>query len=1070
MTMRKRCRTGRDGRPERVPVSVLELRVHGIGNTPPAVLLDLPPAEIQQSRGDALGSFWVPTTAASERDRALPPADVHAIRPDTRREAYSWGAMARLSAIPGWGLIGSLARGLIRVGWTVLVPFGLANVAYWTRRLPDASAGWRAGNGAASIRVFSLLLTLLFTASTASVTLGLLAGQCFPAAQSVAAPGVGTEVEVGLACAQLPGFLQALAGWEPGARTVVFALVPLAAVLALWLISLTGQVRYEERMSATYASRPDSDGSGIRGSGTVPVPPGESGPIPIAPRRVRPVVGPASGVPVLATPGFWGHRLLTVTTARLHLAAAAALLTAVLAWDGVLGPVAACRSLASVPTGACLDAGARLAGTRPLLTGLGALAVVVLAWTIARVCIGSEASPDVGSAGRTRRLQSGWLLLGALAVFGGALLVTWRSEDRQASAGYAGLEAVPVVLVAVLLGIAVAALGWRGGLRPGLWVPLLAIGTLGCGGFALLRGTADWAGLLLGGGILALLTLVAAVVVALRRPPGAGEGWSGGAPGVLLLLAAGAAMIFSTLVVLGTETFLNGSGPRAPFAVAAGSALMLPTAELAPIGDLARAQAGWPGALAAPQAYAEFGLATLVTLAVFVLAVIPPALRAVFGTRRVPGAPRTWTGPGTGPEAGTRDGTGNRNGTATRTGTATRNGTGTPNGTGRAGTGSAAGGDADARAGDGDRSGYGPAATQVERSRRVAAAIQRAEPVVGWLAGGAGLALVLTLLTRSPGLPGPPGGTGAAADGTADTSVVGVDLVGFALPPWALPADVTAWAVAAVGAAAVALLGAMLAGSIGGGARPLGILWDMICFLPRAAHPFGPPCYAERVVPELRGRIDAWFAPTPASDDPRDLVPPERRRVVLSAHSLGAVLAVAVLLARPRDAASARIGLLTYGTQVRGFFGRYFPELLGHPATGSPPCRAPSYVSADPWHRDAASPLEGGAGAHTLVALLRGPRPGEPAWVNLWRRTDPLGLPVHSYAGNEIDRGAEERDRAGYLFGVMAHSGYPRAYAYHRGLEEVLTRLSGDRSGTISGAHRRRRPGLGRTGERGRIS
>ena len=70
-----------------------------------------------------------PAVAAAPR-RA---ADPRLVPRGVRREAYSWGAMARFSTVPGLGSASGLVAGLVRVAWVVIVPFGLANVAYWAR-------------------------------------------------------------------------------------------------------------------------------------------------------------------------------------------------------------------------------------------------------------------------------------------------------------------------------------------------------------------------------------------------------------------------------------------------------------------------------------------------------------------------------------------------------------------------------------------------------------------------------------------------------------------------------------------------------------------------------------------------------------------------------------------------------------------------------------------------------------------------------------------------------------------------------------------------------------------------
>ncbi len=74
--------------------------------------------------------------------------------------------------------------------------------------------------------------------------------------------------------------------------------------------------------------------------------------------------------------------------------------------------------------------------------------------------------------------------------------------------------------------------------------------------------------------------------------------------------------------------------------------------------------------------------------------------------------------------------------------------------------------------------------------------------------------------------------------------------------------------------------------------RTIGILWDVGTFWPRAAHPFAPPCYAERAVPDLTWRIATWTRTTGG-------------RLVLSGHSQGSVLAAAAPGSSRRPSAHA---------------------------------------------------------------------------------------------------------------------------------------------------------------------
>ncbi|MEB0304585.1 hypothetical protein QN345_04500, partial [Cryobacterium sp. 10I1] len=202
------------------PPHVLELRVHGINNTSPFALLDLPPDEVELAAGDVLGSFWTPTPDSLRRHRrAADAAEQRGYVPRRiRREAYSWGGLVRSTpggAGPVWAVIAALAR----IGWALLLPFSIANAAAWCWRLPTQAVPRGLSVRAGVIRLFGVLLTLLLVATVANLGIDLLARQCY--------------VDGALVCSGLPGALGGLAAWTTGQRMAVFSRAPIARTSSL---------------------------------------------------------------------------------------------------------------------------------------------------------------------------------------------------------------------------------------------------------------------------------------------------------------------------------------------------------------------------------------------------------------------------------------------------------------------------------------------------------------------------------------------------------------------------------------------------------------------------------------------------------------------------------------------------------------------------------------------------------------------------------------------------------------------------------------------------------------------
>jgi len=127
-----------------------------------------------------------------------------------------------------------------------------------------------------------------------------------------------------------------------------------------------------------------------------------------------------------------------------------------------------------------------------------------------------------------------------------------------------------------------------------------------------------------------------------------------------------------------------------------------------------------------------------------------------------------------------------------------------------------------------------------------------------------------------------------------------------------------------------------------------GLAWAFGAFWPRAVHPFAPPPWTVRAVPELVHRL-------------RVLLKPPNQRVLIRANSMGAVLVLAAVWQLEPDRRE-RIALLTTGSPVGTFFARNYPAFV---CVESIRALAPC-----------------GAGAKLA------------GWTNVWRDTDPLGGPV----------------------------------------------------------------------------
>lgn len=180
---------------------VTELRLHGVGGSPPERLLDdLAP---QQVAGDRIAGFY----------RTADLAGRHV-------EAYSWGGLT--------------SRSGTRVLWVLLLPFALANLAGWMCSRATHRSRWRFRLHRAAVRWVGLGLTTNLLGLLALIGLDLVGYQCG------GRPGCAGD-RWWLAPLRWSGVVD-----YPGRRVLLGALLPLAVLALLAGLTLRSIRRYEE--------------------------------------------------------------------------------------------------------------------------------------------------------------------------------------------------------------------------------------------------------------------------------------------------------------------------------------------------------------------------------------------------------------------------------------------------------------------------------------------------------------------------------------------------------------------------------------------------------------------------------------------------------------------------------------------------------------------------------------------------------------------------------------------------------------------------------------------------------
>lgn len=1027
---------------------VLELRIHGIANAPAAETLSSSDEQVERKDGDEQGSFWrvkpsSPAAAPMAPSGNLPP-DVEVVT-----EAYSWGNQAR-SGGSSFALVG---RAIVHLGWLLVLPFGLCNLAYWARRDIKGQhepRRWKAGgDGAAMVRIFALLQTLFYTIGLVTVSVYLIGLQCYNPAKLTA-------------CAALPQWLDFLAQWSPTARAALLSILPIAVIFLIYVIGLRARGNFHPERSFNDEGTPRKQ------------------------RRNRKLSDPPHP-PLLASTKFWQRARATQISERTHLSAVFSLVMLLLAADALMD------ATGSDPIQLVLDAGvAAVKAPVPFWgTVLGALLLV----SAFAMVFASGRSGNIEGDRVKRNLATALVLASALLYVGwcawaisstrGAVTAEDFAGDRE----FNGLIVVPGTIATLGGIIAIASLTWGYGLgyRIASWV-LLGL-AFGCVAAAEFWSEADpnQAGIRAGLSIAAAGIVVLAVVVSyspvLSRSnweQSRDKGWHGNGAAVALLIAWFSSLVITTLLVLGVHKWLTSDA------------------------DSPAVDSYWrtldddskSNPLELPAFYERFaGLLVVILIVLVVIALCGLAT----SQRRFPafsqpglmfphdldpeelarqrdrdeywGGARRLVAPS--PEVGE-----------------IRTAEVPPAGTKRDTNETV---DNEKEKVDKEKMTKGRRGrlfnrwaipwneyptSEIKPSGRPRAIVE-ARRIAGLAHRGESLMRALAIITGLALVP------------------LAIPYIGEQLMELGLMATLVRGSGWALGLLAIATVAWVVTNAVTSTERPLGLVWDIICFFPRAGHPFSPPCYSDRAVPEIKKRIMRFLKEErKAGNEPY---------VILSAHSMGATIAIAAIFSLyeeaqewPKDGVVSpsydptvsnllnepgrakadeegpnrfqlhRIALLTHGVQLRPYFSRFFPEVFGPRVLGIRGTRGPALLRSDPWTKqvvdEAKEPITS-IGANddppTIVSLLGGDLSGKvhrvaPRWRNLWRRTDYLGFPVFGYWSNvtdgvnenPIDRGATEHSPRSYLWTVARHNDYLSTLQYREARDELVSMLARPREKT----------------------